>query len=134
MLVLLDLLGLPDPQFYSLFRDTEPWYARFVDIEQRLAQLDLIERDSHSGVVPQSAAGAAAAYFSPQSYNALIEDDHVPFMRRGVPIVHLIPLPFPDEWHTPADDWPAIDPTTVDNLGRVMRVFVAEYLHLDVGA
>ena len=29
-----------------------------------------------------------------------VGDDHEPFLHRGVPVVHLIPLPFPRVWHT----------------------------------
>lgn len=126
MMVLLDLLGMPDPHFYSLQTSTESWYARFVDVEQRLAHLDLVQRDQNSGIVPLR----PNAYFQPQSIHTQIDDDHKPFMQRGVPIVHLIPVPFPHEWHTADDSRSAIDMVTVDNLNRILRVFVVEYLHL----
>lgn len=29
-----------------------------------------------------------------------IEDDHVPFMKKGVSILHIIAYPFPRVWHT----------------------------------
>lgn len=29
-----------------------------------------------------------------------IEDDHIPFLRRGVSVLHLIPERFPVVWHT----------------------------------
>ena len=29
-----------------------------------------------------------------------IEDDHIPFLRLGVPILHVISNPFPRVWHT----------------------------------
>ncbi len=28
-----------------------------------------------------------------------IEDDHLPFLRNGVPILHMITNPFPHVWH-----------------------------------
>ena len=59
-----------------------------------------------------------------------IEDDHLPFMRRGVKIVHLIPYPFPSVWHTRNDDISAIDMNTLDNFSRIMNVFVADYFGL----
>lgn len=126
--MLLDLLGMPDPTFYNLFADTESWYARFVNIEQRLSQLDLIERDENSGIISRR----SNAYFQAQSIVANIDDDHVPFMLRGVPIVHLIPVPFPDEWHTADDSQHAIDLVTVDNLNRILRIFVLEYLRIEM--
>lgn len=46
----------------------------------------------------------------------------------GVPIMHLISVPFPRVWHTPADNEKALDYDTIENLNHVVRVFVARYL------
>lgn len=54
------------------------------------------------------------------------------FAWKGVPILHLIPSPFPKGWHTPDDNRDLIDPDTVEDLNKILRVFVAEYLHLSV--
>ncbi len=59
-----------------------------------------------------------------------IEDDHKPFETRGVPILHLIPIPFPEVWHTIKDDGSAVHIPTVEKLNKIFRVFVAEYLEL----
>lgn len=59
-----------------------------------------------------------------------IEDDHVPFLEKGVPILHLIPVPFPNEWHTLADNGDVVDDRTVEKLNMIFRVFVSEYLEL----
>lgn len=48
----------------------------------------------------------------------------------GVPVIHLISYPFPDVWHTPADDETALDFTTIDHVATILRVFVADYLDL----
>lgn len=120
---------MPDPQFYSFFRNTDAWHMQLYDIEQRLNALEMIERDAHSGMVPRPQSNA---YFQQRSINSFIDDDHVPFMRRDVPILHLIPVPFPDEWHKREDDWRAVDLVTVENLSRVLRVFVIEYLNIEM--
>ncbi|PSN58320.1 hypothetical protein C0J52_00166 [Blattella germanica] len=49
-----------------------------------------------------------------------------------VPILHLIPVPFPTVWHTENDNRNAIDLSTVENLNKILRVFVAEYLHCQI--
>lgn len=49
-----------------------------------------------------------------------------------VPILHLIPTPFPDVWHKPSDDRSAVDMDTVENINKVLRVFVSEYLGLNL--
>jgi len=61
-----------------------------------------------------------------------IADDHIPFLKRGVPILHLIPIPFPAVWHTFEDDASAVNPHVVNNLAILFRSFVAEYLHIDI--
>lgn len=124
LLVLLDLLGAPDPKFYNYFPDTEKWYSRLSITEERLAEMGQLRQYS-KGLPLQT-------YFARRSINAPIEDDHIPFMQRGVPIVHIIPSPFPDVWHTPQDNKAIIDMHTVENLNKIFRVFVAEYLHLRV--
>jgi glutaminyl-peptide cyclotransferase len=50
----------------------------------------------------------------------------------GVPILHLIPVPFPSVWHTEDDNRNAVNIPTVENLNKILRLFVAEYLHLQV--
>ncbi|CAG2215051.1 QPCT [Mytilus edulis] len=60
-----------------------------------------------------------------------IEDDHIPFLRKGVKILHLISSPFPRVWHTMGDDETAIDYDVTDNFNRIFRTFVANYLRLD---
>lgn len=128
MLVLLDLLGSPDPTFYSFFRETEGWYARLAQTEEKLDDQGFLNRYQSSGTITRS----PTRYFQKQSLNAGIEDDHIPFLRRDVPILHLIPVPFPDVWHKLDDNKEAVDVTTVENINKVLRIFVAEYLHIDI--
>lgn len=122
MMVLLDLIGAPDPKFYSYFKDTEHWYARLMNAEQKLGesrQLSQLYQKPNT-------------YFQPYTQHSFIEDDHIPFMRRGVPIVHAIVSPFPDVWHKLTDDETAIDYHSVSDLLKIFGVFAAEYLHLSV--
>uniref|UniRef100_A0A183BT84 glutaminyl-peptide cyclotransferase n=1 Tax=Globodera pallida TaxID=36090 RepID=A0A183BT84_GLOPA len=65
--------------------------------------------------------------FDGTSYGA-VEDDHIAFMRKGVPVLHLISVPFPPFWHTPGDNESILDNATIENLASILRVFVARYL------
>lgn len=121
VMVLLDLLGAPDPVFYSYFQSTEKWYVHLAVAEQRLADLNQFQGYSR-GKLEQK-------YFRLSSSGGSIEDDHLPFLRRNVDIVHVIPSPFPSVWHTPRDDITALDFNTIENLNKILRVFVAQYLH-----
>ncbi|NWI49953.1 QPCT cyclotransferase, partial [Calyptomena viridis] len=69
-------------------------------------------------------------YFHSTSHRGLVEDDHTPFLLRGVPVLHLIPSPFPAVWHTMEDTEENLDKTTIDNLNKILQVFVLEYLNL----
>ncbi|XP_075846253.1 glutaminyl-peptide cyclotransferase-like protein isoform X2 [Microtus pennsylvanicus] len=119
LFVLLDLLGAPSPIFFSHFPRTARWFQRLRSIEKRLHRLNLLQ--SH----PQE-----VMYFQPGEPPGPVEDDHIPFLRRGVPVLHLIATPFPAVWHTPADTEANLHPPTVHNLSRILAVFLAEYLGL----
>jgi len=47
-----------------------------------------------------------------------------------VPILHMISYPFPSVWHTSADNEDALSYPTINNINKILRVFVAEYLSL----
>ena len=48
-----------------------------------------------------------------------VEDDHVPFLRAGVPAVNIIDLDYP-AWHTVDDDLGQVSPRSLDVVGRVV--------------
>nr|XP_050038430.1 glutaminyl-peptide cyclotransferase-like isoform X3 [Dermacentor andersoni] len=121
VMVLLDLLGAPEPRFYSYFVDTRPVYDRLVDIESRLNDMDAMET---------RCSRCRTNYFINSSQLALIEDDHIPFLRKNVPIVHVIPNPFPSVWHTLDDNAENLDHSTINNLNKIFKAFLTEYLRL----
>ena len=124
LLVLLDLLGAPKPSFYSYFPDTDAYYARLVLLEREL---------NAAGLMASPAAGKSSTFFKNRRSFGVVEDDHVPFLRRGVKVLHLITSPFPSVWHTLADDASALHHATIRDLLAILKSFVAEYLRLDVG-
>ncbi|KAK4806304.1 hypothetical protein QYF61_008490 [Mycteria americana] len=52
---------------------------------------------------------------------------HVP---TGVPVLHLIPTPFPRVWHTLKDTEDNLHPPTMEDLCKILVTFVAEFLQL----
>ncbi|CAM9110141.1 unnamed protein product [Bubo scandiacus] len=119
LLVLLDLLGARHPAIHSHFPRTHHWFLRLVAIEQQLRQLGLL----HAPAQDQP-------FFRLSPAPGPVEDDHVPFLQRGVPVLHLIPLPFPHVWHTLEDTEDNLHPPTVEDLGKILMAFVAEFLQL----
>jgi Zn-dependent M28 family amino/carboxypeptidase len=61
--------------------------------------------------------GAAAAF--PPGQGAGITDDHVPFLRRGVPAIDLIEWPYRC-WHRPCDDLSAVSQRSLDRTGETV--------------
>jgi glutaminyl-peptide cyclotransferase len=59
-----------------------------------------------------------------------ISDDHLPFMGKGVEVLHVIPSPFPDVWHTMEDDGAHLDMATVRDWGVIVSAFVLEWLDM----
>lgn len=124
MFVLLDLLGAPNPTVPSPFLPTHWAYRAMANIEQRMRDLGLLESKPNGPFLPD--AEKEASKFG----RGMIEDDHIPFMHRGVPILHLIATPFPDVWHTMNDDGAHLDMPTVRDWARIMTAFALEWLDM----
>lgn len=60
--------------------------------------------------------------------NSLL-DDRLPSSFTGVRVLHLIPSPFPVVWHTFDDNEENLDRSTIQNLNKIIQVFVLEYLN-----
>ncbi|KAF9227762.1 hypothetical protein BS17DRAFT_746546 [Gyrodon lividus] len=125
-LILLDLLGAPNPTIRSYFIDTAWLFDAMASAERRL-------HDSGLFADPGDAL-AFRSFFLPRSGNQFnygyIGDDHVPFLRKGVNILHVIAYPFPSVWHTLQDDGTALDIPTMRRWNLILRVFMSEYLSL----
>jgi len=113
LFVLLDLLGSGDMQISREEVSTWRWFNRLVMIENNLKRNNLISGPN----IFKNRAGKGG-----------IADDHIPFKRRGVPILHLISFPFPRVWHKATDNRSALDFRKIANFNKILRVFVAEYL------
>ncbi|XP_037071950.1 glutaminyl-peptide cyclotransferase-like protein [Pollicipes pollicipes] len=120
--VLLDLLGAARPAIANYQAGTKAEFRRLAAIERQLSSAGLLPPD------------LPAAFHFHQSWSGWgapqISDDHLPFLRRGVKVLHLIPHPFPSVWHKDADDARAVHFPTVAGLSRTLRVFVSEHLGL----
>ncbi|KAI1295349.1 Glutaminyl-peptide cyclotransferase [Halotydeus destructor] len=121
--VLLDLLGAPNPNFFSFFPETSALYARLIRLERRLNGLKALE--AHK---PET----ETSYFNNRRSFGGIEDDHIPFMRKGVKILHIIPSPFPSVWHKDSDNKQNLDHQSINNLNSIFKAFIVEYMHLDM--
>ncbi|RGB24077.1 hypothetical protein C1646_726968 [Rhizophagus diaphanus] len=150
VLILLDLLGASKPFISNYFTTTSWMFNSLIQIESRLSTNNLIKlpgslisnlknlKDDMNIEIKENNVEDSLeehdSYFNQFSINNFyshIEDDHMPFLKKGVPVLHIIPAPFPDDWHKLSDNASAIDPVVVFNLNNIFKIFAAEYLNID---
>ncbi|KIY73180.1 hypothetical protein CYLTODRAFT_387176 [Cylindrobasidium torrendii FP15055 ss-10] len=129
-LILLDLLGAANPQIRSYFTDTAWLFDAMVSAERRLGDSGHFEYDGSDSM----SADKWQSFFRPRvgtlRNNGHIGDDHVPFLNKGVSVLHVIAEPFPHVWHSLKDDASALDIPTMRRWNLILRVFMSEYLGL----
>jgi hypothetical protein len=105
----------------SYFLETHWAYQRLASIEDRMRALNLLE-------------SAPPKPFLPDLNNTIpaggISDDHLPFILRGVPILHVIPSPFPNVWHSLDDDGEHLDMKTTRDWAKIVTAFTLEWLDM----
>ena len=124
LFVLLDLLGAENPPIPSYFMTTHWAYKHMGRIEQRLRQLGVLESK------PKRPFFRDMENLSIGFSKGYVQDDHVPFLARGVEVLHIIPTPFPFQWHSIMDDGAHLDMPTVNDWSRIVTAFVAEWMEL----
>ncbi|KAG7111108.1 Glutaminyl-peptide cyclotransferase like protein [Verticillium longisporum] len=124
LFLLLDLLGAKNPRIPSYFPTTHWAYQNMAKIEGRMRKLGIIESIDSQPFLPESHKEHS------QFRRGFVEDDHVPFMARGVEILHMIPTPFPPQWHKMEDDGEHLDIPTVRDWTRIVTAFTAEWLDI----
>jgi len=118
LFVLLDLLGSDNCHIYDFFQSTSKYHQHMGFLEKKMKEDDLIDKNMHH------------LFHDRKWYNAGLQDDHIPFLKKGVPVLHLIPVPFPSVWHTDQDIVANVHKPSVSALASVIRVFTAQILHL----
>ncbi|CAG9862661.1 unnamed protein product [Phyllotreta striolata] len=121
LFILLDLIGHEGTRFLSCFENTKHWYLHMAKLEDKLNNLNLLENKSYDN-----------RYFAKRKYLGYIEDDHIPFVYKKVPVLHLISIPFPKEWHSEHDNRHIIDSKTIEDINKILRIFVVEYLNIKI--
>ena len=132
LFVLLDLLGSANPTVPSYYLTTHWAYQNMAKLEQRLRGQEMFKsaRDT------KSRSASSQSPFLPDNdkveanfFATGIEDDHIPFLARGVEVLHIIPSPFPNGiWHEMADDGEHLDMNTVEDWTKLVTAFAAEWM------
>lgn len=126
LFLLLDLLGASNPKVPSYFKTTHWAYQNLATIEARLRSLGLQLSNPEHPFLPESKKDS-------NNFNRAwgVQDDHIPFMARGVEVLHIIPTPFPRVWHKMDDDGEHLDLDTVEDWARMVTAFVGEWMDLE---
>ncbi|XP_017080307.1 glutaminyl-peptide cyclotransferase [Drosophila eugracilis] len=114
LFLLLDLIGAKNLSFKNYLPDTSEWYNRFVQLEKKLAKAGILNLEHH----------LFKSEFGQDS-----DDDHLPFIRRNVSVVHLIAEKYPAVWHQAEDVERNVDYNVTEQFGLVLRMFLMEYLN-----
>ncbi|XP_067646354.1 glutaminyl-peptide cyclotransferase-like isoform X2 [Eurosta solidaginis] len=119
ILVDLDLIGSPNSTFYSFFKNTDEWFNRFIALEERLSNAKILYRC----INPKR-------YFGNNPIRSHYQQsDHLPFLKRKVPILHVTPPRVPSVWHRKVDVESNIDHDATEDISRIIRLFIMEYLN-----
>lgn len=151
--VLLDLLGSPQPYVSNYFHGTTWIFEAWSDAERRLGEAGVLWDGQKGDAWASLETGKGRPFFRPVTHGSntfgfisgprlLLSrqgtadltaggtDDHIPFLQRGVPVLHLIASPFPRVWHTLADNADALDLPTIKAWSLIAQTALVEYFGL----
>ena len=125
--ILLDLLGTDDVSIPNTHPETAWLFDRLVMIQDRLADLNLLSKP----MIKRVRRNMGVFLPGQSQYGPMaIADDHRPFYDLGVKVLHCIPIPFPQVWHTKDDNALALNHGVIVDISLMFKVLVAEYLGL----
>lgn len=110
LFVLLDLLGALNPDVYNFDTNHQDGYDRLLRVQMQEETLRRI-------------------YFKNITEYSYIEDDHTPFMEKGVPVIHVIPQPFPEVWHTKRDNYKALHWDSIGDLVKIFKRYLVDLVY-----
>ncbi|KAE8415298.1 peptidase family M28-domain-containing protein [Aspergillus pseudocaelatus] len=130
LFVLLDLLGSREPKIASYFNTTHDVYRRAAVLEKRLRGLNQFKSRGIGPWLIDAERDKVGMNRFP------IYDDQVPFIERGVDVLHLIDAnpdtgDFPKVWHSLGDTGENLDLDSVEDWSVLLIAFIVEWLELD---
>lgn len=117
--VMLDSLGSANPTVPSYLKSTTWAHRNMANLEQRMRNLGLLETSS--------------AFFPSTEGDVQKSDlgyDHVPFMDRGVPFLHVLPSPATANQRAMDDRIDELNLPTVRDWSKIMVGFTLEWLDM----
>ncbi|CAK7209730.1 hypothetical protein SBRCBS47491_000540 [Sporothrix bragantina] len=130
LFMLLDLLGGAGPRVPSRYQTTHWAYQAMARVEKRLRDLKLMDTASSGGGAFLPDSSTPVHQLGMASGWATDRDDHLPFMRRGVSVLPVVPDARPEHAGTTKDDGTNVDRKTVRDWSRVLVGFALEWLDM----
>lgn len=119
LLMVLDLIGTSDTSFTMFSRTLKRHY---MDLQRH--EKDYLRSKFQ---LQETQARQASTFKSNYIPLEFMQDDHVPFYKRGVPVLSLLASPFPSVWHTIDDNYNAIDFPKTRQILHTIEKFVSNY-------
>ncbi len=125
-----------DADFYGTgLRGSKPFAKKYAKKIKELVLLDFVANKQLASPYEASSnaemwadlreaaerVGSDSAF--PDTQQGVVEDDHTPFIKRGVPAIDLIDFNFPC-WHKPCDDLTAVSKSSLDKSGEAVFEFL----------
>ncbi|KAK7203104.1 peptidase family M28-domain-containing protein [Myxozyma melibiosi] len=128
LFVLLDLLGAEAPTVPCFFGMTAWACRQLSDTESMLRSAGIAASNKNTDANSKKQKN----YINPTNLmtNAFVDDDHMPFLKRGTPVLHIIPVPFPLSWHTILDNGDNLSLDAIHDWSIFLATWVAGYLGL----
>lgn len=96
-LILLDMIGSPNIRLTPDSHSKRAWLELAMELAAALDMPQLFANQSPRG----------------------IEDDHIPFLNRGLPVINLIDFQHLSVWHRPGDDVSAVSLSSIEQASRL---------------
>ena len=127
LFVLLDLLGSKQSNtMMNLHSNTTFYYQFLAFLEQLLDHHHPHLDDSFLLNSNETASKKTPFFMNADGFHILVDDDHKPFemLFPSLKILHLIPVPYPDVWHTIADNKDSLDQQVIYKWQQLLTLFL----------
>ncbi|KAH9517726.1 hypothetical protein DERF_008368 [Dermatophagoides farinae] len=125
LFILFDLIGgSGSPRFYNTNLNTSQHFQQLIQIEKSYLQFNNEKKTAKS-----MSGGSNKVFFqqNPAFMVSFVRDDHLPFVIRNVPALHLIPHPFPRTWHSMDDNVDNLNFNSIGRFTNIMQLFLLNF-------
>ncbi|KAH9421139.1 hypothetical protein DERP_010079 [Dermatophagoides pteronyssinus] len=124
LFILFDLIGGSSSRFYNTNLNTSHYFQQLIQIEKSFVQFNNETKKTSKSM------NKNLFQQNPAFMVSFVRDDHLPFIIRNVPVLHLIPHPFPRIWHSMDDNLDNLNFNSISRFVTIMQIFLLNYFGL----